>query len=102
MILFFRNRDFRVADEIKAKLIKNGIQLFDKENTWRSSDGSMEGYQSVDFRIGRYSSTQIYGSHQDKEHASSWGELRDNCEQKDDNFDNIDDILEEIWDDEDD
>lgn len=44
-----RNRDFDLADSIRVELTVAGIEVVDKENKWRSFDGSISGIQSSDF-----------------------------------------------------
>ena len=38
-----RNRDFRLADTIKAELMSSGVELLDEDNEWRSFDGKLSG-----------------------------------------------------------
>jgi cysteinyl-tRNA synthetase len=40
-----RTRQFQAADDIRNDLARQGIELFDKVNEWRSFDGSMRGIQ---------------------------------------------------------
>jgi cysteinyl-tRNA synthetase len=42
-----RNRDFRLADTIKAELMSSGVELLDEVNEWRSLDGKLSGIRSV-------------------------------------------------------
>jgi len=44
-----RSRDFALADSIRVDLTLAGIEVVDRENKWRSFDGSISGMQSADF-----------------------------------------------------
>ena len=45
-----RNRDFSLADDIRTELTLGGVELFDRDNSWRSFDSSISGKQSQDFQ----------------------------------------------------
>jgi len=45
-----RNRDFKLADEIRVELTLGGVGLDDRKNMWRSYDGTLSGSQSSDFQ----------------------------------------------------
>lgn len=47
-----RSYNFDIADQIRDELVRNGVELYDKSNEWRTFDGSMSGLQSQDRRQG--------------------------------------------------
>jgi len=46
-----RARNFELADSVKDDLRSSGIELLDKENTWRAFDGSISGVQAQDYIV---------------------------------------------------
>ena len=44
-----RDRNYGEADRIRTLLTFEGIELVDRDNTWRSYDGKLQGLQSNDF-----------------------------------------------------
>lgn len=44
-----RTRQFQAADDIRDQLARQGVELFDKVNEWRTYDGLLRGIQSEDF-----------------------------------------------------
>ena len=47
-----KNRNYELADSIEEDLHNSGIFLNNRANTWKAYDGSIEGFQSVNYNTG--------------------------------------------------
>ena len=54
-----KNRNYELADSIEEDLHKAGIFLNSRANTWKSYDGSIEGFQSTNYNIDKYQSEEV-------------------------------------------